>query len=442
MLHLNVWMMVWLLAALWKPVQAAEGGKFRVGAARIDVTPSLQELPRPYGGVFQHVYVRVIVIDNGTSRAVLASVDAATLSEDFPDQLTGVIAKAAGVAPGQVLLAQTHAHDALRIGNLPDNTPLSISPAFNARVEAALAEGVRQSIAALRPARIGFGRGQSFINANRMQWDPSQLRYVVGADRTGLLPTDKSVYVIAFETLAGEPIALYANYALMPIAHLRDRRGEKSQQLGGDVPDATSLYLEQALGQNAVAIMTMGGEDQQPLYQIGEKEPDAYRRSETLTLAYGVMLGEEVLASYHGIQNKLEQGPIYTAATSATCPGKITNPKGIRGPCTDTPNLSLPRCQYHEEDTSPVTFRMNLLLLGNVAIDGFWEIIDATLIQRLQAASPYANTFVVSQFMGPAGYLIHDEGYERVTFDSINTRLKQGCAERAAIKGLQDMLPK
>jgi hypothetical protein len=53
------------------PAGAAENGKFRVGAARIDVTPPPEEMPKPYVGVFERIYARTIVVDNGKTRAAV-----------------------------------------------------------------------------------------------------------------------------------------------------------------------------------------------------------------------------------------------------------------------------------------------------------------------------------------------------------------------------------
>ena len=217
---------------------AAESGKFRVGATRIDVTPPPEEMPKPYVAVFDRIYARIIVVDNGKTRAVLATVDTATISEEYPVLLTQRIAKEAGIPPEQVHLATTHAHDSIRVSNLRERLPGRFRMAFNAKVEAALVEGVQQSIKNLQPARIGFGRGKSYINANRMQWDPDEGRYVTGADRSGLLPSDKNVYVIRFETLSGEPIA-FSNYGIMPIVMRSASYAGGTPKIGGDVPGAT-----------------------------------------------------------------------------------------------------------------------------------------------------------------------------------------------------------
>ena len=128
-------------SCLWIP--AAESGGFRVGAARIDVTPPPEEMPKPYVGVFERIYARTIVVDNGKTRAVLATVDTATISQDYPELLTRRLAKEAGIPPAQVHLATTHAHDSIRVSNSPGTTNIPFSQAFNKKVEAALVEGVQ-----------------------------------------------------------------------------------------------------------------------------------------------------------------------------------------------------------------------------------------------------------------------------------------------------------
>jgi len=56
--------------------QTVPAGSFRVGAAKVDITPTPNELPKSYLGVLDHVYSRAIVIDNGRTSAVLITLDA------------------------------------------------------------------------------------------------------------------------------------------------------------------------------------------------------------------------------------------------------------------------------------------------------------------------------------------------------------------------------
>ena len=434
-----------LLALLWtfshSLARAAESPKFRAGATRIDVTPSPEELPRPYTSVFDHVYARVIVIDNGASRLVLAAVDSATMTGDYPARLAGAIAKVAGTPVENVLLTTTHAHDALQVDATPDATGVPVSNVFNAKVEKALVEGTRQSIAHLQPARIGFARGKARLVANRMQWSPEQARYVLGVDRAGELPTDQTVYVIKFESLAGDPIGLFVSYALMPIVHIA-RSQSAGGRLGGDVPGATSQYVESALGSNAVVIYAMGSGDQNPLYRADSKRSDAQQASETLVRSYAQILGEEILATAKGVANPADSGQLYGAGKLLTCPGKLTTPINDQNRCSTQPGSSLPLCGvFKEEDAPPVTFGMNLLLIGKIALGSVSEDLATTIIQRMQASSPYTDTMVVSALHGPAHFLDSDDGYGLYTYGSTDSRVKKGCAEQGIIKGFLSLMP-
>ena len=54
--------------------QTVPAGFFRVGAAKVDITPAPNELPKSYLGVLDHVYSRAIVIDNGRTSAALITI--------------------------------------------------------------------------------------------------------------------------------------------------------------------------------------------------------------------------------------------------------------------------------------------------------------------------------------------------------------------------------
>ena len=433
-----------LLFAIFATVtSSAAEAKFRAGATRIDVTPSQQELPKPYTSVFDPIYARVIVVENGAARLVLASVDSATISNNYPADLAAHIAKEADVPVENVMLATTHAHDSIRISNVPGTTAVPFSMAFNAKVEAALVDATRQSIAKLQPARIGFGRGKAYINGNRMYWDPEQGRYMLGYDRSGTLPSDKTVYVVKFESLSGEPIAFFVNYALMPIVHTTGSYSGGDDRLGGDVPGATSQYAEKALGEKAVVIMTMGGGDQHPIYRVDRHGPEAQQYSESLIRTYSQILGEEILATSKDIRNTIDQGQIYAAGKDLTCPGKLTTPINDPSRCSNEPDSKLPPCGvYKEEDAPPVTFGINLLVVGDIAFAAVSEDVGTTMVQRVQASSPYRNTVVISRIFGPARYLVTDDMYGLYTFDSTDSHAKKGCAEKSIVSGFLDLMPK
>ena len=71
-----------LVAAQVSAQTTASSSGVRAGAAKVDITPAANELPPSYEGVHDRIYSRAIVVDNGTTGAVLITVDVGGLSED------------------------------------------------------------------------------------------------------------------------------------------------------------------------------------------------------------------------------------------------------------------------------------------------------------------------------------------------------------------------
>ncbi len=71
-----------LALALWSSCATAVAGNLRAGAARVDITPAA-DATNPATGKYahEHLYVRAIVLDNGSARAVLVGADQAGLPE-------------------------------------------------------------------------------------------------------------------------------------------------------------------------------------------------------------------------------------------------------------------------------------------------------------------------------------------------------------------------
>ena len=69
----------------------------RAGAARIEYTPRGPQLPGNFLGVLDPIFVRTLVLDNGSTRAALVAVDAGAIPGDLYDSLS---ARAAAECPG------------------------------------------------------------------------------------------------------------------------------------------------------------------------------------------------------------------------------------------------------------------------------------------------------------------------------------------------------
>jgi neutral ceramidase len=433
-----------VIASVPLPAAAQQMGQLQAGAARVDITPAASELPPSSQGVLDPLYARAIVVANGHSRAALLTVDAGGLPTALWETLRNRAESELGIPRDNVMVTATHTHSA----------PFQRSAAYPDQLFAAL----RDAASRLQPARMAFGSGQSWINVNRNIIDPENRRWWEGPNYDG--PSDKTVAVLRLETLAGDPIAVYYNYAVHPVIT------GNLDMISGDIPGAASAYLEASLGGDAVAVWSSGASgDQNPIffnqtYDLREiRIQDFAARGEDISnamppggqgldrtnprvqllldqqkqvnSALGLMLAEEVLhVMRSSLQRPEQEVAIEGALQTVTCPGRRRLDSGRAGyPGT-------------YEDADPIPLQLSMLRLGDVYIGGVDAEVFNPIAQRFKAASPHRNTMMATLTNGSArsGYIPHDAAYAQNTFEVVSSRLKPGCAEVAIIDGLQDLI--
>lgn len=423
---------------------AAAQGMLRAGASRVDYTPAADKLPMNFRGVLDPIYVRSIVIDNGRTRAALISIDAGGIPTDLYTKVSVRAAKELNIPAGQLLISATHTH----------SVPFQLGEEVVAKVMQSLSEAV----ARLQPARIAWGTGLSYINVNRDIVDPATNRWWEGPNYQGT--SDKTVAVMRVETPQGEPIAVYSNYAVHAVLT------GTLDLISGDIPGATSRYLEASLGGNTVALWTSGAAgDQNPIYfnqtyelrdirikdyaKRGEDISNAMPpggqgldrnnprvqilmdQQKQMTLSMGQMLGEEIL---HVMRESLEQSPanatLHGEQATVSCPARRRTDSGRGG---------FPGSYV---DAGEVAITLSALRIGDIyigAVDG--EVYNA-IAQRLKRELPFKHTLMATLTNGSAatGYIPSEDAYGRNVFTVLSSRLKPGCAEAGIVNGLVGLM--
>lgn len=427
------------------PASAHEAaGQLLAGAAKVDVTPTGDEMPPTMRGVLDPLYARAIVIGNGADRAALVTVDAGALSTATWQRLGERAERDLGIPRTHFMLTATHTHSA----------PFGRAGDFEDRVF----EAVRLAASRMQPAQMAFGTGLSWINVNRNMIDPQTRRWWEGPNYEGA--SDKTVGVLRFETLAGEPIAVYYNYAVHPVVT------GNLDMISGDIPGAASSYIEESLGGDAVAVWSSGASgDQNPIFfqqtydlreirirefaargkDISNAMPQGgqgldrsnprvqvlLEQQKRVNSALGLMLAEEVLHVMRaGLQRPVLQATIAGATKSASCPGRKRLDQGRAG------------FAGTYEDADPIPLQLSLLKIGDVVIGGVDAEVFTLIAQRFKRESPFKNTMMVTLTDGFAasGYIPNDAAFNQYTFEVVSSRLKPGCAETAILNGLLDLI--
>jgi hypothetical protein len=423
--------------------QGVAPAMLRVGAFKVDVTPSPAELPKNSQGVLDRLFARAIVVDSGGVTAALVSVDAGGIPEPVWQVVARDVERELGIPPARLLLTATHTHSA--------GGPRG--PDYAGKI----VDAVRQAKARLAPARVGFGTGESFINVNRQIIDPKTNRWWEGPNREA--PSDKTVAVLAFESTAGQPIAVYYNYAVHAVV------AGQLDQVSADVPGAASRYVEESLGEGVVALWSSGAAgDQNPLYYqqtydlreirvqeyasrgvdisnamppggegLNRSDPVVARlmnQQRQMVASMGQFLGEEVLYVTRSLTRREASAVLGGAATTVQCPGRERTNAGRAG------------FEGQYRDGPPVDIRLGLLRIGDVMIGAVNAEVFNAIARRLKRESPYRATMLATLTNGAArsGYVPDEASFGAYTFEVLSSRLRPGCAESAIVSGILGMM--
>ncbi len=434
-----------VLIAATAGIGSAQTSALRVGAAKVDITPAQSELPKNYEGIHDHIHSRAIVIDNGAETAALISIDAGSVPDPIWQAVTKQLESELGIPTKNVMLTATHTH----------SVPGQPTGPYAAKI----VESVRLAKQRLAPARVGYGAGVSFINVNRNIIDSKTHRWWEGPNYEG--PSDKTVAVIKFENLNGEPIAVYYNYAMHAVA------AGQLDMVSGDAPGTTSKYIEDSFDDKVVALWSSGAAgDQNPIYfqqtydlrdirikdyakrgqdisnsmppggqGLDRKDPQVAKlmnQQKQMILSMGQFLGEEVMHVMRSMEtNRMETSlKVDGRFKTVSCPGRERLNQGRAGFAGE----------YKE--AGPVDIRLSVLQLGDIMIGGVNAEVFNPIAQRLKKESPYARTMMATLTNGSArsGYIPHDAGFGMYTFEVLSSRLQPGCAESAIVNGIVDLI--
>ena len=416
----------------------------RVGASRVDITPAVTALPKPWSGILDTIHARAVVIDNGKSRAALVTLDIGGVGPDLWLAVSERVSKELNIPADHLLLSATHTHSVPRLAG----------PAFVDQI----VQAVKTASQKLQPARIAFGTGVSYININRTMVNPATGRWGEGPNYAG--PSDKTVAVVAFTTPDGKPIAVYSNYAVHGVIT------GQLDEISGDIPGATSRYLEQSLGNDAVALWSSGAAgDQNPIFfqqtydlrkiriadyakrgeDISNSMPPGgvgldrnnpqvktlMNQQRQMVLSMGQLLGEEILHVMRaGLERPTSDTGIQGVQQTISCAGRQRTDDGREG----YPGTYI--------DGTAVPILLSTLRIGDIYFSGVNAEIFNPIAQRFLKEAPSKHAMMVTLANGtaPSGYIPHDAAFGYNTFEVLSSRLKPGCAEGAIVNGLLDQM--
>jgi hypothetical protein len=374
--------------------------------------------PRQSDGVHDHIYHRILAMDDGKIQFFLISSDLCLFSPTVYDDVTAQLHKELGIEPQNVWWSVTHSHATPEVGP-PDIYRVLLlgrsdhdwNREYEAQVIRSLIDGVKEARGKLEPAKVSIGTGMAMANINRRAKD-EEGKVSLGMNPDG--PADRQIGIIRFERLNGTPIGFIANYAM----HGTVMNGS-NRKIGGDAPGEVSQYVEQKTGAPLLYENGAAG-NQAPIYSV-YPDPASGHLSQ-----FDVLLGDPILAALGTL------GPAVPSVSLWTSEQFIQTPR--------KPELQWPSELSLYAATSmdgrplvklPIRYlRINDTLIWSAPVEAFCQYA-LTIRQR----SHFANTFFFGYTGGWMGYLPTSKAFDEGGYEPRTSPFTK-AAEQDVLQGV------
>lgn len=147
--------------------QASDGTGLKVGAGRaaIGIPSSLLPLDN-FTTVHDDLYVRILLLEDGSRRVALTVLDLTSISAEAISAIRAVITKAAGVATADIVVTVTHTFSAPHV----QSTSTSMGTAqYVEQIKQATSTAIAAAVKGLKAARVGYGTGECDVQAGHIR---------------------------------------------------------------------------------------------------------------------------------------------------------------------------------------------------------------------------------------------------------------------------------
>ena len=242
--------------------------RFEAGAAKlcIDPTPDMFPFPPFWGvakeAVYASMFVRALALKNEEQTFVFVTFDAGNGTLRLREEA----ARRYHLPEDHLLFCAIHNHGGPAIGKSRVNTP-TLNSDSGERMEALIhdraLEVVGLALKALRPARLGYGEGHSYINVNRdLQLADGSWSQADNFDG----PSDKTLAVLKIEDLEGNLICALLNHCTHANTTFLAIDADGKSKTCADFPGFTCDFLERR-HPGAVILWTSGAAGNQNAIQ-------------------------------------------------------------------------------------------------------------------------------------------------------------------------------
>jgi hypothetical protein len=407
-------------------------GELRVGIAKTDITPPLGTAmagyytPRGATGVHDELFVRAMVLDDGTTKLILVILDNIRPYEKGYAAARKQIGEELKIPVDNIIIGATHTHTGPRI-----------EESYVKILSAKIVDAVRLAAGRLRPAiiRAGIGQEQSISFNRRFLMKDDTVKFNPGVLNPDIVkpmgPIDPEVGIFGCFSLDGAPTAVFVNFAM----HLDTVGGT---EICADYPYFIGEVLKAVLGRQTMVFFGLGCCGN--LNHINVKQRENFPRFGKAD-QIGHVLAGEVIKCLPTLEQ--QQEPKLEAA-SEIVPLRIPEytPREIEGArvsaakessnLASTPEIreAMKVLRVVARDGKPIEAEVQVFALGDMALVALPGEVFVELGLAIKERSPFKYTFVMENCTSAIGYVPNAPAFDQGAYEVEVSHIRPGEGEK------------
>ena len=289
-----------LIFVMFIPAQSF--AQLEAGVSETDITPVTglkmygyaQRKDNTSTGVLDPLYLRILVFRSGEKSVGFVVYDMGkTFSREIREDLRNDIRRETGLK--EIIFMATHTHSGPTI---PDRDKIENSPEWEKKIYNQTITAAKEAYNSLKPVKIGVGFGKADYNYNRIRIHHDEKVEMLWRYR-GNVPqahVDHTVAVMKIDDLAGNTIAVVANYASHPVVF-----GAENFDYSADYPGALCAEVKKNIAGNPVCIFVTGA--------CGDMNPYCWNIENKDKKEQMVEIGKGVAAEVIRVTGEIETKP-------------------------------------------------------------------------------------------------------------------------------------
>ncbi|MCD8104419.1 MAG: hypothetical protein LUF35_05325 [Lachnospiraceae bacterium] len=402
-----------------------------------------------FGQVHDPIHARAVAIrqegaarggestaDGCAETVLIVSLEITSMPGEEVDAIRSLAAGETGVKKENIWVCVTHSFSSPHL--LPDHLfkseeELSLKREYREALQLAAAGAAKDAVEQLRPAKLGVGAGECDIVASR----DIELKDGWWVGTNGYGPTDRTVTVLRFNDMDGQPIALITHFAIQSSVMDQSELSDGRKPVTPDVSGVACREVEEAAGGGLVVMFLIGAAaDQAPVEKaVNEKFEDGKGIRTDLHEA-----GFEICDRLSGIfRNRIceiahetvcdqDDVSLGTISASLTVPAKHMN--------RDLHSLRPTRNAVYEPDGESKT-EIEGIRIGDVALLGVKPELTCLTAASIMEQSGFGTTLVCTLVNGASKYMADESAYDRCCYEAQNSPFGRGAAEMLTRKAVE-----